>query len=353
MTSFASLLLAAAATAAPDYGAILETQRHRQDVVGVSATVVVGDDVVFAGGAGFRDLETREPALADTAFYLGSISKVFTAVFALELAEDGRLALDEPLGFRQRGPGITPAELLSHGSGLSREGPWGYWFSAAFPTTTELVDYASDAELAFEPGSDMRYSNVAYAVLGYAAAQRVDLEFEAALEQTIFEPLGMASTGARGPAPNVSRGYAPPGRLIPSDERPFAGVGANVGDRRLREYHDALGMAPAFGAYSTASDMGRFLAFLLGSDDGRRVIERLLDVQATGWGLGLEPDRVAGRDVGRHSGWFAAHRSLLLVDPETGIGVIVMANSDNANTPAIAMALFRAALAARSTSGSP
>ena len=65
-------------------------------------------------------------------------------------------------------------------------------------------------------------------------------------------------------------------------------------------------MSPAFGAYATASDMGRLLLFLLG-----------------------------------HGGWFAAYRTRLLLEPARGIGIVVMANSDNASPDAIADKLYR------------
>ena len=349
MILLSALLVTAAAAAAPDYGALLDELRDSQDVPGLAAAVVVGDTVVFADGSGTADLDTRRPVSADTRFYLGSLSKLFTAVFVLGLAGDELLDLHAPLDFRRDGAGITPAQLLSHGSGLPREGPSGYWFDADFPTEAELLDYARSADLGFTPGRGLRYSNVGYAVLGQLAAERTADEFPTAVERRVLAPLGMSNSGARGPAAGMARGYTPPGRLLPRDDRPFAGVGASVGDRRLREYHDARGMAPAFGAYSTAADMASFLRLLAGGGIGAR----LMQTQPSGWGLGLEPDTIAGRRVGRHGGWFAAHRSHLLIDPEAGIGIVVLANGDNANPARAAVVLYEALLRAAATSGSP
>ena len=73
---------------------------------------------------------------------------------------------------------------------------------------------------------------------------------------------------------------------------------------------------------------------------------RMRDRQASGWGLGLKIQRYKGHAVARHDGWFAAHRSHLILDVRDGIAVIVMTNSDNANPTKIAEALFDAALEA-------
>jgi CubicO group peptidase (beta-lactamase class C family) len=116
-------------------------------------------------------------------------------------------------------------------------------------------------------------------------------------------------------------------------------------------------MAPAFGAWSTAADMHKFLSYLLtdavqpAPSGPQRA--KLYETQASGWGLGMEPDSVGGRRIARHSGWFAAHRSHLLLDTEAGVGVIVLTNGDNARPATIAEALYELALESQATSGSP
>lgn len=359
MTLGTTLLLMAASAVQPvAYERLLEEYRRDQDVPGLAAAIVVGEQLVFAGGAGVRDLATRQPVTADTPFYLGSVSKVLTATLILGLAEDGRLPLDASLDFREQDDTpITARTILSHASGLPREGPFGYWFTAEFPAWPALAEFASQTPLEFEPGAAMRYSNIGYAVLGQLAAERLGTSYGEALERRLLGPLGMQSSGSVGPAPGVARGYTPPGRLIPSAERPFAGVGVRSGDRYLREYHDASAMAPAFGAWSTAADMQKFLGYLLSDANRPRPSKperkKLYSAQASGWGLGMQPDRIGDRRIARHSGWFAAHRSHLLVDPDAGIGVIVFSNADNARPASIAEALYELALTLEATSDSP
>lgn len=350
----ATLLLVALTASSPlDLQAVLDEIRASQDVPGVSAVVVRQDEVLFSGASGLADLESARLMTPDSVLYIGSLAKVLTAVLVLQLVEAEQLSLDDAVaGIRAHSTedqsAVSIAHLLTHSSGLQREGDFGYWFTADFPDSTGLAQYLSNAELRFTPGSAMHYSNVGYAALGRVIQQVIDESYGDALRTRVLEPLDMAASGARGPAEGVTNGYTPPNRILPSEERPFAGLGKPVGNRHERTYHDARAMSPAFGAYSTANDMGRLTRFLLGfgGDEvlSRNMRARMHERQASGRGLGLKISRLAGRTVARHGGWFAAHRTHLLLDVENDIGVVVMANSDNATPGEIADALLKAAL---------
>ncbi|MGI9232350.1 MAG: serine hydrolase domain-containing protein, partial [Woeseiaceae bacterium] len=183
-----------------------------------------------------------------------------------------------------------------------------------------------------------------YAALGQIIENVTDQSYDEALNDRVLKRLHMTASGGRGPAANPAMGYTPINRILPSEARPFAGVGERVGQRHERAYHDARAMSPAFGAYSSANDMGKLASFLLGHGDiavlsqaGRA---RLYEPQASGRGLGLRPSRLKGRTVARHDGWFAAHRTHLILDIDNGVGVVVLANGDNASPGAIAEALL-------------
>lgn len=344
-----ALLAGLGATGAPALQSVIDEMRASQAVPGISAVVVRRDEVLFAGASGVADLESSKPLTADSVFYAGSLSKLLTASLVLQLVEDKALALDDSVpgigGASQR---VTVAHLLTHSSGLQREGNFGYWFSADFPDETMLADYLASTELRAAPGESLHYSNIGYAALGLVVERATNQTFTDALRERVLEPLQMTASGARGPAPCVTSGYTPPGRIIPSPDRPFAGVGRKIGSRHVRMYHDARAMSPAFGAYTSANDLGRFARFLLGSG-GDEILSpamrnRMREKQASGWGLGIRVEILDGRTVARHGGWFAAHRSHLLLDIDNGLGVVVMTNSDNANPASIAEALHDATL---------
>ena len=107
-------------------------------------------------------------------------------------------------------------------------------------------------------------------------------------------------------------------------------------------------MTPAFGLYTTANDLSLLARFMLGfrgedvlSDSMR---SQMLSAHASGWGLGIKIDRFKGRPVARHSGWFAAHKSHLLLDLRSQVAVVVMANADSAVPATIAESLISSTL---------
>ncbi|MCH7853917.1 MAG: beta-lactamase family protein [Proteobacteria bacterium] len=349
----ALILAALAISTTADYQGVLDRMRNDQELPGVSAVITHHDEIVFAGASGMADLETRRPMTPATVVYSGSLSKVFTAVLTLRLVEEGKLSLRDPVAgiatqSSSKAPVITVAHLLTHASGLEREGNFGYWFSADFPDRKALADYLLSTELREQPGTSLHYSNVGYAKLGLVIEDKGGQTYSDALRTRLLEPLGMTSSGTPGPGAAMSSGYTPVGRMIPNEDRPFAGVGRAVGNRHIREYHDAAAMSPAFGIYTSACDLARLTRFLLGHG-GSDVLstgmrKRMRTRQASGWGLGLKLGTLDGRRVARHEGWFAAHRSHMLLDIEADISIVVMTNSDSGSPAKIAEALHEAIL---------
>ena len=300
--------------------------------------MVADGEIVFAGGSGVADIAAGRPMTADTPLYIGSLSKVLTAALILQLVADGRLALDDRA---VAGRNMTVGHLLTHASGLPMEAGFDYWFSGKFPDARALRDRLESLEPRFEPGSRSAYSNVGFAALGLVAGDATDVAYADLLRERVLTPAGMRHSGARGPAPGVAMAYSPPGTLLPSTARPFAGVGRQVGERHERVYHDAAAMSPAFGAWSTATDMGRFVAWLLAAPAAAPIRDGLFTVRRGRRSYGMRIEAFDGHRVARHGGWFAGYRSQLLIDPARGIGVVALTNSDDADPQAIVERLYR------------
>jgi len=341
------IFAAVAATSAPDLQSTLDQFRVEQAIPGVSVVVAQRDEVLFAGASGVADLETGRQMTPDTVLYAGSLSKLFTVVLTLQLAEQGELSLDDVvngIAVTSTNDGISVQHLLMHSSGLGREGDFNYWFNAEFPDKTALACYLHDTDLRSQPGASVSYSNIGYAALGPVIEQASGQSYDDALSSRMLKPLGMNASGSLGPGAELSAGYSPVNAVIPSEERPFAGLGHQVGKRRIREYHNANAMTPAFGIFSSARDLSRLARFLLGYG-GNEVLSNdmrteMLTLQAGGRGFGIRLGRYRGRAVARHGGWFAAHQSHLLLDFQSGISVVVMSNSDSASPAKIAEALL-------------
>lgn len=345
---FAAPVFAADADASPlDLQPILDQIRIDQDVPGVSVVVARRDKVLFAGASGVADLETRRQMTPDTVLYAGSLSKLFTVVLTLQLAEQSELSLDDVVGgiaSTSSSDDVTVRHLLTHSSGLDREGNFDYWFNAEFPDKTALASYLRNTSLQSQPGASVSYSNIGYAALGPVIERASGQSYDKALSSRVFGPLGMDVSGAHEPGPDLSAGYSPLNTVIPNEGRPFAGLGRHVEKRRIREYHNANAMTPAFGIFSSARDLSRLARFLLGYG-GNEVLSgnmrrEMLSMQAGGRGYGIRLGKYKGRAVAQHGGWFAAHRSYLFLDLEAGISVVVMSNSDSASPGKIADALF-------------
>jgi CubicO group peptidase (beta-lactamase class C family) len=335
---------------------VLDGARRGAGLIGVSASVVRSHSVLFVGGSGQADLTTHRPMTADTVLYAGSLSKIFTAILALRLRDEKALDLKAPLRrYRDKGhPAFTAEHLLTHTAGLERESPFSYWFDAYFPTDDALRKAMATAPLRSTPGTRWHYSNVGYALLGLALGDAAGSSFADAMKAKVLSPLGLQHSGADGEPPLVelAMGYSPKGTLLPTPAHPFAGVGERVGERHERLYHRARAMTPAFGMHCSARDLGKLGQTLLGHADDNKVLSSRsrqalfapkVPVNRSGtryWSLGLKLLRSSERVIARHEGWFAAHKSHLLIDPQLKVAVGVMANSDDADPAALADVLM-------------
>ena len=359
--NIALIFAAVAALNTANLQPILDEVRTEQDIPGVSVVVAQRGKILFAGASGMADLETRRAMTADTVLYAGSLSKLVTAVLTLQLVEQGKLSLDDPVdgiavASKQQHDVVSVRHLLTHSSGLDREGNFNYWFNAKFPDRTALARYLAGTDLHSQPGTAVRYSNIGYAALGPVIEDASGQSYDDAVASRIFRPLGMNASGTLDPGPELAAGYSPRNAVIPNEERPFAGLGHYVGERRIREYHNANAMTPAFGVFTSARDLSHLAQFLLGyggdevlSDAMRR---QMLTRQAGTRGFGIRLGKYRGRRVARHGGWFAAHQSHLLLDLQSGTSVVAMSNGDGASPGKIAERLLDAVLNDQSRIGS-
>ena len=311
------------------------------DSVGsLTAAVVVGDRVVWAGGFGVRDREARAPARPGTIYRVGSITKVVTAAALMRLVERGVIVLDEPVAvalpeivhlahLRTTARPITYRDLASHRSGLAREPSsthagrgrrrgWRGRALSSIPLT----------EAQWPPGETYVYSNIGYAILGLAMERAADRRFETLVAEEVLGPLGMTRSSfgiPEGDRGRVAAGYVnlDDGTIDPRVPR------AEHGGRGYRE--------PSEGLYSTAGDLARLIMGLSGalgdtllSAESRAAM--LTDhepggedgADRAGYGLGLQLTRIGNRLLASHSGTVAGYTSYLVFDPATRVGVVLL-----------------------------
>ncbi len=175
---------------------------------GLSIALVKGDEVIWARGFGFRDLERGLPATPETLYAIGSITKSFTAIALLQLAEQGKLSLDDPveahLPFRLKPQGkpVRIWHLLTHSSGLpalayaeasirAATGAGGKFLPIA--TCDDMLTFMRDAEdwALTRPGERWFYLNEGYVLLGCIVQRCSGLPYETYVKEHLLKPLGM------------------------------------------------------------------------------------------------------------------------------------------------------------------
>ncbi|HEY0035085.1 MAG TPA: serine hydrolase domain-containing protein, partial [Longimicrobium sp.] len=232
---------------------------------------------------------------------LASVGKVFTAVAVLQLADEGRVDLDAPVGRYvpalppQVGMRVTVRHLLEHSSGLGEIGP-GLDRAMARPrTVTEMVRLLTDTTVVSAPGTRFSYSNRGYLLLGAVIEAASGEDYFSYVEKRIFRRAGMEDSGFFPHDQDVERRSVrytrfpnPRGGFVPGPAVPSA-------------FHMNWRGSPAGGALSTARDLARFGDALLA---GRLVSGSALAQMTRGrpeypWGYGF--------DVGGYPGSFG-HR---------------------------------------------
>lgn len=183
---------------------VLMTQYHDYGLFNGSVLVAENGVVLFKKGYGDANMEWDIPNQPDTKFRLGSITKQFTATLILQLAREGKLSLDDPISKHlpdypaEVGNKVTIHHLLTHTSGI----PSYTGLPDFFPdmsrdpyTPDDFIKVFADLPLEFEPGTEWRYDNSGYFLLGVIVEKITGMTYEEALQERIFGPLGMDDTG--------------------------------------------------------------------------------------------------------------------------------------------------------------
>ena len=286
------------------------------------AGVVRDGDLVWSGGQGAHT--GGEVPSADMQYRIGSITKTMTAVLVLQLRQEGRLDLGDPIG--RHLPGIdygdrTIRTLLSHSSGMHSEPVGSWWERSPGGTFDDLVDALDDAQAPFESGHTYHYTNVAFALLGEVVARHRSCTWWEAVERHILQPLDMRRTSYLPQSP-AATGYSVHHFAGTLTEEPAQDTGA---------------MAPAGQVWSTVEDLARYAGFLVSGHDDvlpKAVLDEMTIPQSgslaggigAGYGLGLRLVAGGSGTLVGHSGSMPGFLAGLFVDRVRRTGAVCLAN---------------------------
>jgi CubicO group peptidase (beta-lactamase class C family) len=350
--AFAQPATQPAASTLAEIDRTMENYRIDAHIPGMVWGIVQDGRLIHVKGAGIQDLDAKRPVGADTLFRIASMTKAFTALSILKLRDEGKLALDAPVETyvpelrewkypTSDSPKIRVRDLVTHTAGFVTDDPWGDR-QTPMPDDEFTRLLRDGVPFSRPPGMAMEYSNLGYALLGRIVANVSARPYKDFVQQQIFTPLGMTSTGydvAAAPAERRALGY--------------------------RWEDDAWKLEPtmahgAFGAMggiqTSANDYAKWVAYLLaawpprdGADDGpvRRSSVRELAQganfptvrqrpgssgaaacrQAATYAMGFTAanDCEFGLTM-NHGGGYPGYGSHLLLLPDYGVGIFAFAN---------------------------
>jgi D-alanyl-D-alanine carboxypeptidase len=329
------------------FSAWLEGQIVNRQLPGIAVGVVADQELVWAAGFGFADTDKKVPITPQTKFRMASHSKLFTATAIMQLREQGKLRLDDPVAkylpwFKVKSaesedPPITIEELLTHSSGLPREAG-AHWTTFEFPTTEQLRALMAERQAPFSPDVRWKYSNLAYSVAGMVIEAVSGQSWAAYVQQHIYQPLGMSSSSVDKNVSGMAVGY---GRLMPD------------GTRAVNPFIDARGMAAATGITSTVEDMAKFVSaqFRKGRMGGRQILStgslrdmhrvRMLENNWTqGNAIGFAVRRERDKVYVSHGGSYPGYQTQTMLQLDGKVGVVVLTNADDSSPAVMATQLM-------------
>ncbi|WP_410667927.1 serine hydrolase domain-containing protein [Amycolatopsis sp. cmx-4-68] len=312
-------------------------QKH--DVPG-AAWAVLHHDRVADGAAGLLSKATGVEATADSVFQIGSVTKLWTSTLVMQLADEGKVDIEQPvrsylpefrIGDEEAAARITVRHLLDHTAGF--EGDIFTDTGVGDDCLEKYVATLHDVPQLFPPGEQFSYNNAGYCVLGRLVEVLRGKSYDACLREHLITPLGLTHT-ATGPyeailfraavghiEPEPGAGY------VPAPMWAMARSNAPAGSMLSMRPRDLLAFARMHLEDGRAADGTAVLApGTAARMHARQVDLPELGLMGTSWGLGFERfDLPAGTIIG-HDGNTIGQAAFLRMVPEAGLAVVLLAN---------------------------
>jgi CubicO group peptidase (beta-lactamase class C family) len=318
------------------------------DVPGVGLALIDHGKIVYEGGVGVREMGKPDPVDAHTLFMIASNTKGMSTLLLAKLVDEGKLSWDEPVtqvypDFRLGSAATTRKVLIRHlvcaCTGLPRKDyEWLFNTTAATPASTTFVQLAAtEPTSAF--GEAFQYNNLMASAAGFIGGhiahpdRELGAAYDAAMQEMIFDPLGMHDTTF-----SMTGALAGPDHASPH--------GQDI-DGRTRVVSQDVNYAiapyrPAGGAWSSPHDMILYVQDELSqgvASDGKRVVSaaNLLARRARGvpigedqwYGMGLMEDATWGVSVIHHGGDLKGYHSDIIAIPSAQVGAVILTNAEN------------------------
>lgn len=309
--------------------------QYNKDTPGVSVLVAKDGKMIYQNAFGVANMELDISAEKNNVFEIGSITKQFTAVAILMLEEQGKLTVEDNMtkyipDYPTQGKTITIHQLLNHTSGIQS-----YTSMASFRTLartdmtpTELIDKFKNEPMEFDPGTQFKYNNSGYILLGHIIEVASGQSYEDFIQANIFDKVGMT---------NSYYGSMP--KIIPNRA---SGYSETETGYRNAEYLSLTLPYAAGSIMSTTADLLKWQnAISANTLIKRSSLERAINGSTldTGetipYGYGWIKGNVNGSKTTEHSGGIFGYTSNGIFLPEENVYVIGLTNCDCGDVGAI------------------
>jgi CubicO group peptidase (beta-lactamase class C family) len=313
---------------------VIERTLAENGIPSMSIALVRGDSIVWKAAFGFANMRTRTPATTETLYSTGSSFKSVTATAVMQLAEQGKLRLDDPINrylddsqvqdrLQSEKP-VTFTHILSHWSGLKNGAETQPIWGRKLPKTLEAM--TSGLYSIRAPETKWEYNNFAYGTAGLLVQKISGIEYEKYMVDHVLEPLGATTPHPVYPSPEMVERMALPYK---------AGGSLGKPEPEVQVHFDVY---PAGDIYLTAEDMARYLGAQLngGVFNGNRILseESVREMHKPrfggdyGFGFWMVHDSATGHTLIHHGGAIPGQRAFLIGDLDAHVGVYYMTNSD-------------------------
>ncbi len=303
---------------------------NKPDSPGCALAVIKEGKVIYERGYGCANLEYGTPITSSTVFNIASVSKQFTAMSVLLLAQQGKLSLEDDVRkyvpeVPDFGKVITIRHLVHHTSGLRNLEDLlamaGWRMEGDVITREHMLTMVShQKELNFRPGDEYLYGNTGYYLLAEIVTRVSGKSFAEFADANIFKPLGMTNTHVHDDHTRIVRNraysYHPDGR---------------------KSFENAMSNASVVGGggiYSTVEDLAKWVNnFDQGRVGGPVVLKQMHEQgvlnngQRNGYAFGLFIDEYRGIKMVEHGGGTAGYRSDIIRLPDQKIAVVLLGNT--------------------------
>jgi CubicO group peptidase (beta-lactamase class C family) len=298
----------------------------------MSIALVRGDSIVWKAAFGYANMRSRTPATTETLYSTGSSFKSVTATAVMQLVEQGKIRLDDPINRYlsesqvkdQPEKPVTFTHVLSHWSGLRNGAETQPIWSRRLPKTLEAMTSGLSSVRA--PETKWEYNNFAYGTAGLLVQKISGIEYEKYIVDHVLKPLGVTTAHPVYPSPEMVERMALPYK-----------AGGSLG-KPAPEVQVHFDVYPAGDIYLTAEDMARYLAAQLngGVYKGNRILseESVREMHKPrfggdyGFGFWMVHDSATGHTLIHHGGAIGGQRAFLIGDLDARVGVYYMTNSD-------------------------